>query len=294
MLIRKILLSLPGKLASSIAGRGLGKIPLVTWVDHLVYRKLKPDGVVLIDVQGSKMYVDSRDIGVAPYLMQWGFYEKYETELFKKSIRKGMVVVDVGANVGYYTLMASRLVGEEGRVFAFEPEPQNYDLLCKNIKANGCRNVVAERNAVWRKSGEETLFLDKSNLGGHSLVKANVMDKDGSVCVKATSLDEYFGTLDCPVDFIKMDVQGSEMGVFEGMEGIMKQDCPLGIMAEFWPEGIRNSGVSPEVFLERLVRRRFDIYSIGQSVKSLDINQPLQKPDGKEVMLFCQRQHEKD
>jgi FkbM family methyltransferase len=205
-----------------------------------------------------------------------------------------MVVVDVGANVGYYTLLASRLVGEEGRVFAFEPEPQNYDLLCKNIKANGCRNVIAEQKAVWKKSGEETLFLDKSNLGGHSLVRANVMDKDGSVCVKVTSLDEYFGALECPVDFIKMDVQGSEMGVFDGMEKIMKQDCPLGIMAEFWPEGIRNSGVSPEVFLERLVRRRFDIYSIGQSVTSVDINQLSRKPDGKEVMLFCERQNGQD
>jgi hypothetical protein len=131
------MLSIPGKLASFTAGKGLSKLPLITRIHSFFYWHIKPTGIVLIDVQGSKMYVDSSDIGVAPFLLEWGFYEKYETALFKRLVKKGMVVVDIGANIGYYTLLAAHLVGDKGKVFAFEPDPNNYDLLCKNIEVNG-------------------------------------------------------------------------------------------------------------------------------------------------------------
>jgi len=88
------------------------------------------------------MYIDSRDTTVGTSLLKWGFFEKYETKLFKKSIKRGMVVLDIGANIGYYTLLAARLVGDEGKVFAFEPDPYNYSLLRKNIEANRYNNVI--------------------------------------------------------------------------------------------------------------------------------------------------------
>ena len=99
-----------------IAGKQLGKLPLLAALQVFFYRQIKPSGQVLINVQGSKMYVDTQDTGVAPYLLQWGVYEKDETALFKKIVKKDMTIVDVGANFGYYTLLAARLVGENGHV----------------------------------------------------------------------------------------------------------------------------------------------------------------------------------
>jgi FkbM family methyltransferase len=287
--LRKLMLSIPGKLASFIAGKGLSKLPLVMAIHSLFYRHLKPTGIVLIDAQGSRMYVDSRDIGVTPFLLEWGFYEKYETELLKRSIKKGMVVVDIGANVGYYALLAAHLVGDDGKVFTFEPDPHNFSLLCKNVELNGYRNVVPVRKAVFSKSGKMELFLDKSNLGGHSLSEANV-DKGASITVEVTSLDDYFKNTDCKVDIVKMDVQGLEMEVLEGMTNTINRNDNLKIITEFWPMGLRNSGSSPTGFLNKLIEYGFGLYQIGQSVEPINVNYLLRIcSDIKFTTLLCKK-----
>jgi FkbM family methyltransferase len=287
--LRKLMLSMPGKLASFTAGRGLSKIPLIVLIYGFFYRYLKPTGIILLDVQGSKMYVDSRDVGVTPFLLEWGVYEKYETELFKRLVKKGMVVVDVGANIGYYTLLAAHLVGDEGKVFAFEPDPNNYYLLCKNIEINGYRNVIPVRKAIFSKSREMKLFLDKSNLGGHSLSEANV-NKGASITVEVTSLDDYFKNTDYKIDVIKMDVQGLEMEVLEGMTNIISQNDNLQIITEFWPGGLRNAGSSPVSFLNKLVEYGFTLYQIGQSVENVSVSN-LSRLGGavKFAALLCKR-----
>lgn len=285
----RIILSLPGKFASSIAGKGINRLPIVLSIYRFFYRRLKPSGIVLVDVQDSKMYVDSRDTGISPFLLVWGVYERYETELFKNLVKKGMIVVDVGANIGYYTLLAARCVGEEGKVFAFEPNPDNYALLCKNIEVNGYKNVVPVRKAVFSKSGKMKLFLDKDNLGGHSLSEENV-EKTTSIIIEATSLDEYFKAMDYKIDVIKVDVQGSEMDVLEGMTNILNQNDNLKIIIEFWPEGIRNSGSSPRVLLNRLVESGFRLYQIGRHLEPVKINDLLRMYNGnKFTTLFCKK-----
>ncbi|MCZ2809372.1 MAG: FkbM family methyltransferase [Candidatus Bathyarchaeota archaeon] len=287
--LRKLLLSMPGKLASFIAGKGLSKLPLVAMVHSFFYHHLKPSGIVMIDVQGSKMHVDLRDTGVAPFLLEWGFYEKYETEFFKKLIRKDMVVVDIGANIGYYTLLAARLAGEEGKVFAFEPEPYNYRLLCKNIEVNGYRNVIPKQKAVFSKTGKMKLFLDTRNLGGHSLSEANV-DRGASITIEATSLDDFFKNTNYKIDVIKMDVQGSEMGVLEGMTNTINQNDSVKIITEFWPTGLQNSGSSPTGFLNKLIDFGFALYQIGQYVEPIDVNHLLKICiDKKTTTLLCKK-----
>ena len=287
--LRTLMLSIPGKLASFIAGKGLSRLPLATTVHSFFYWHLRPSGVLLINVQGSKMFVDSRDIGVAPFLLEWGFYEKYETELFKKLIRKGMVVVDVGANIGYYTLLAARCVGEGGKVFAFEPDPYSYSLLHRNIEVNRYENVIPVRKAVFSKSGRMKLFLDKNNLGGHSLSEANV-DKSSSIMIEATTLDDYFKNTDYKIDVIKMDVQGSEMDVLEGMTNIINQNDNLRIVTEFWPLGLRNCGSSPTDFLNKLIDCGFTLYQIGQYVGPTSADHLLRTySDEKSGTLLCKK-----
>jgi FkbM family methyltransferase len=289
MELRRVVLSLPGKLASFTAGTGLSKLPLVGLLHGFLYKLLKPVGIVLVDVHGSKMYVDSRDTGVAPFLLEWGFYEKYETAIFESVVRKGMVVVDIGANIGYYTLLASHLVGEEGKVFAFEPDPSNYDLLLRNIEINNCTNIIPVRKAISSKSGRMKLFLDKSNLGGHSLQEANV-ESNEFVTVDIVRLDDFFRNMSYKIDVIKMDVQGSEMNVLEGMASIVNRNDNLKILTEFWPTGLQNAGSSPLGFLKKLVEYGFVPYRIDQNITSIDIcHLSSISHYGGAVSLFCEK-----
>lgn len=291
--LRRLMFSTLRKSASFVKEKELGKlrkIPLVERFYYFLYRHFKPSGIVLIDVQGSKMYVDPRDAGVAASLLRYGFHEKYETELFKKSIKKGMVVIDIGAHIGYYTLLAARLTGEKGKVFAFEPDPYNYTLLVKNIEVNGYSNVIPVQKAVFSKSGKMKLFLDKSDLGNHSLSDANIPNGDTSITIEVISLDEFFKDKHHKIDVIKMDVQGSEMGVLQGMTNIINKNDNLEIITEFWPMGLRRSGSSPKEFLNRLVGYGFTLYQIGQYIEPIDVNHVLRMRNGKEFRnLLCKK-----
>ena len=130
---KSLLLSIFRKTKAILAGKGLRKLPFVMTTYGLLYRYLKPTGILLIEVQNHRMYLDTRDTGVAPHLIMNGVYEEFETQVFRSMVKPGMVVLDVGANIGYYTLIAADLVGEQGRVYAFEPHPSNYDLRVRNI-----------------------------------------------------------------------------------------------------------------------------------------------------------------
>ena len=94
------------------------------------------------------MFVDLRDSAVATHLFVSKTWEPEETKLVSRLLEEGDVFVDVGANLGYFTLIASDAVGKTGRVFAFEPEPNNFSLLQKNVEVNKCANVCCERKAV--------------------------------------------------------------------------------------------------------------------------------------------------
>jgi FkbM family methyltransferase len=273
-----------------IAGKQLGKLPLLAGLQVFFYRQIKPSGLVLVNVQGSKMYVDTQDTGVAPYLLQWGVYEKDETALFKKIVKKDMTVVDVGSNIGYYTLLAARLVGENGHVFAFEPEPKNFGLLSKNVALNSYKNVVPVQKAISGETGSAKLFLDKNNLGGHSLSEANVT-KDDAVSVELTSIDDFFKNTNFKVDIVKMDVQGSEMKALEGMTKTIEKNENLMILTEFWPAGLKNAGSSAEAFIVKLKEFGFTIFQVGQQLEPADIDYLLKTFKGKEpATLLCKRQ----
>lgn len=241
-----------------------------------IYKKIKPRGLVLINCQDNKMYVDAKDGGITPSLLVQGVFEEIETEIFKKLIRPGMVIIDIGANIGYYTLIAANIMKNEGKIYAFEPEPNNYALLLKNINLNGYVNVNPLQKAVSNKSGKINLFIDGINCGIHSISQYNVYNNIGSVEVETTTLDEFFKNevKDLRVDLIKMDVQGAEGLVIEGAEEIILHNN-LTILMEFCPYLLRNIGTDPLELLYKLINFGFTIEVIDESNKTTVKSEPM-------------------
>ena len=222
------------------------------------------------------MYVNTQEKGVVPSLLMNGVYEKYVTYLFKKIIKQGMIVVDIGANIGYYTLISAKLVGNKGKVYAFEPEPNNFEFLVKNVEINKYTNVITIQKAISNKHGKIELFVDKVNWGAASFSENNIqIQKGGIVEVEAVTLDEFFENVvrDDKVDFIKIDTQGAEELIVEGAEKVFKNNN-LKIIMEFWPYGLKNVGTDPLKFLHKLQNYSFKIKyidEINQCIKPIKI-----------------------
>ncbi len=195
-----------------------------------------------------------------------GLYEPGTVTLIKRLLKKGMTFVDLGAHRGYYTLLASKLVGAKGRVFAFEPAPENFALLARNVK--GRSNITLVPKAVSNKSGTAKFFLSPDDSITHSLYE--VGDNRQCVEVEVTSLDEFFKDKDATIDFIKMDIEGAERSAIEGMANIIKKNENLKIVTEFWPEYHEISGCSGESFLRKLAEYGFKLYLIDDDKATIE------------------------
>jgi FkbM family methyltransferase len=189
------------------------------------------------------------------------------TTLFTKLVTRGTIAVDVGAYVGYYTLLAARAIGYKGKIFCFEPEPSNYALLLKNIEVNSCNNVVPIRKAVTDTTGAVKLFMAE-NPSGHSIVSDNPHQM--AIQVDSTTLDDFFIGREYPIHVIKIDVEGAEMAVLQGMKNIIANNRRLNIFTEFSPEALKRAGCLPAEYLKKLANYGFDIYLIDEKKQSLE------------------------
>ena len=298
--MKPFLFSIFHKVARSLTGTGIGKIPGVLAVYAFLFQFLWHKTTV--EIEGSKMYLNPDKLPESykktfrSYVMS-GRWEALTTEMFKKVIKEGDTVVDLGANIGYYTLLAARLVGKKGKVYAFEPEPTNYSLLLKNIELNGYDNVFAVQKAVSNVTGTVRLFLDDKDTGAHTIYQPG--GKRKSVEVESITLDEFFKDKKHNIDVVKIDVEGAEMAALCGMNRIINENEDLKIFVEFYFPGIRRSGDSPEEFARKLLEDyRFSILAIGEytetkeylRINSVDELMDLCKGE-KTANLFLERGH---
>lgn len=172
-----------------------------------------------------------------------GVYEREVTALVQDTLNQGMSMVDVGAFCGYYTVLASRLVGNSGRVYAFEPAPDAYQYLKRNIASNDCRNVTASDEAVSDEVGTAAFApIEKARgfLSSHTLDHSSLM-------VQTVTLDSFFSDAEWPqVDLIKIDVEGGEKAVLGGMRELSRRNPHLRLIMEFSLFNMGRSGVSCE------------------------------------------------
>jgi FkbM family methyltransferase len=193
-----------------------------------------------------------------------GRYEPGTTRLLERVLKPGMIVLDVGAHVGYFALLAARLVGSEGTVFAFEPDPSNFELLQKNIALNSYATVATFRKAVAECSGPMTLFLDAKGRDRNSLVSdGEPLSGQDTVEVETVSLDEFLeGKNIKTVDLLKIDAEGAECSILRGMRRSLHSGRVSKMIFEFTPAACEAAGVTPEEFLGQLTDSGFDLYRI--------------------------------
>jgi len=145
-------------------------------------------------IEGNTIYLDKND---SLRLSTRGSYEPFITKLMKSQIKPGDVVIDVGANIGYYTLLFAKLVGPQGKVYAFEPHPDNFFLLKKNVDVNKYKNIIIEQKAVSNRAGKIKLFIDNQEKNTkHSIIQSEQTTKN-SVVVESVPLDDYFKKENC-------------------------------------------------------------------------------------------------
>lgn len=230
---------------------------------------LKPNYLI---IQNQKLYIDKWDDIVSQELILSGVWEEYETELIKENLREGDVILDVGAHIGYYSLIAASIVGEKGKVYAFEPEPRNYKLLEKNIRENGYKNVVLINKAVTDKKKRISLFINDKNTGDHRIYDSG--DRRKKIPIDAISLDEYFGGKDRKLNLIKLDIQGAEFFALKGARRLLRDSKNIKIITEFWPRGLELCGSSGEEYLKLLEENKFRLFNINEAKKSAKLITP--------------------
>jgi FkbM family methyltransferase len=186
-----------------------------------------------------KMYVDLRDTGFAPHLMFEGFWEYWITDFIWRNVKLGDVALDLGANHGYYTLLLSDLVGHEGEVHAFEPNPRLGELLHRNVALNGFWNVARIRaEAVSDRNGGTARFIvplrDPKNahlVPSERSFPPNLDPERYALHeVPLTTLDE---AVPGQAHFLKIDVEGAEGAVWRGMQRLIARSPAIGILMEF-------------------------------------------------------------
>lgn len=201
-------------------------------------------------------------------LVRDGIWEPFETEVFRRICLPGDHVLDIGANIGWYSVLASQLVGEGGQVRSFEPDEANGALLARNVRRNWLHaNVRIERMAVGARSEHLNLFRSSSNLGDHRLFD------DGSVrdatSVPVEPLDALYGNGESLPTLIKSDTQGSEGWILEGAKQLLANGWRPVWLLEFWPYGLANAGSDAMELWVRLHALGYRMFEVSEGNPAL-------------------------
>lgn len=202
-----------------------------------------------------------------------GVYEPEVTQLLQETLKEGMGFVDLGANIGYYTVIGSRLVGELGHVYAFEPDPRNYAYLQRNISTSALPNVVAVEKAATDRTGLSAFVRDQAGAEGWLGTGKRGADQ---ITVQTTTLDDFFSTARWPdLHVVKMDIEGAEKAALDGMRELVRRNC-LTLIVELNRGALERAGTLLDEFAEllaglgyrqgRIIERRMKPFSLPNEI----------------------------
>jgi len=223
----------------------------MSWFRRRVAVADQPDRTTVL-VNGFTRRLDLRE-GIQGSMAS-GTYEPHQTEWVRSILRPGSSFVDVGASFGYYASLASRIVGPTGRVFAFEPSPVAHASLLEMVADNGITNIKLCQAAAGDRNGEVDILLPPDDQL-HSPSIFNCEEGFTPHRVPLVRLDSHPPLADgVPIDLIKIDVEGFEPNVIEGLRGLISRGLVRNISCEFNSGWLRrNGGMTPERLLETIL-----------------------------------------
>ena len=190
------------------------------------------------------LLVHRRDEVITQNLVRWGLWEAAETRFLRAILRPGQTFVDVGANVGYFSVLAATSVGADGSVIAIEPESRNLALLRTNLSATPCRRVSVLGLAAYSRPAWMSLRMNETNRGDHKLAPAGETD----VLVRCVRLDDVLPRV---VDVVKIDTQGFDHEVIEGLVATIRMNPDVLIVSELSLRELIARDVDAVTVLER-------------------------------------------
>lgn len=212
------------------------------------------------------LYASIRGVSFPPkYSWKWklemltGRYEPQTTRLFRQLLRPGMIVIDIGAHIGYFTRLAAEHVGKKGYVYAFEADSENRNLLEKNTARYG--NVFVYGAAITDREGRVPFYHVTGSTGCHSTIVQENAERSE---VPAITLDGFMQEAGIGrADIIKIDIEGGEMSALKGMGQTLANKPKL--IIEYNPAALTRSGDRPEALLEHLAARGYTLHAITRS-----------------------------
>ena len=199
-------------------------------------------------------------------LMERDSFEPLTVRLFKEAVKPGMVVLDIGAYIGYYALLAAQRVGAQGRVYAFECDPRSYRFLLHNVNLNNCSgDVVPIPKGVADQAGLQRFFLY-----GGDLTRSSLWDEHGAETaleVECSTVDEILGNQ--PVDVIKMDIEGGEIRALKGMAKTLRNSHNVIMFVECNPSALSYAGGSAAGLVAELEEYGFRVQVIDDHERCL-------------------------
>lgn len=240
--------------------------------------------VLRVDADGLLMQgpVDSWNVLVQ---IRSGSFEPFEVQVFKEALEPGMTVLDIGANIGYYSLLAARTVGPKGHVYAFEPDPRTVESLTANVRANAFSNVTVIPKAA--SDSTRLLQLRQSRIATYSGLHSSMPPGSviGTTAVETVRLDDVLEG--ARVDVMKCDVEGEEPAVLRGMRRTLQNSPDLRLLVEFNPIALASAGADASSFLQEL-RTSFDeVLVIDERERALIQLEPAKL--GRLANLYCSR-----
>lgn len=246
----------------------------------------------IVSLPDFKLVVDKNDTMVGQTIQARGKWEPWVTKAIKSLLKPGMVFVDVGANIGFFTLLASGLVGPEGRVIAIEPLPQNNQLLAKSIELNKCENVELHSVAAGPQSGIMKMCHAARYNSGSFHFENPEKPKHMTWDMEVRPLDDILAAR--KPDLVKIDVEGGEALVLAGMLETLTKHRPL-VLMEYSDNYLRDvSCVSGQEMLMRVQELGYCFQDIellgdglaGQSIQELEAAQEAKQTSHLDLLLF--------
>ena len=204
-----------------------------------------------------RVRIDLRDVAIGSTLFLIRTWEPELVALFRLLDLSGGVCIDVGANLGWDTLMLSECVGPAGKVFAFEPSPREFRMLLENLRLNDVSNVVAERSALGERRETRWLWLNSRNWGDNRIVsERKAGEQYESVAVEVG--DEVLAALPAgAIKLVKVDAQGYDLFAVKGLRDSLTRNPDAVLAVEVAPGHLREAGISPSAFVAYLVEEGF-------------------------------------